>query len=563
MHKRNNNDDSIIARERHSTFRKTSLRDMRFMDFFVGVLAVFHVSRFANADGANEGMPLGEINHGDVCSETTISHDGQNVFFIHTSDETSLRAFELCAIESAALHNPTKNIHVYSNSLRRSHVELLGKGNVRVVRYSFENVFDRIPVLKEWYASRAWVRGYCLNNLSNALRLALLIIHGGTYFDLDVVSTNALERVGLNAFGVEATKDGSRTTAQRNFCNAALVNWDSDHPFLQLCAAELVRGFGSGSWGQNGPKLVKRVFYDQWVGQSISDEANVTILPSTDYYDVPWFRTADFFASRFSPVGRTLIERTCSTDKDVRPAGVHLWASLTSTQVKFETAWPRSDAALWDIFRTHCPTSASLLPPPRGGTYDSVSPSMPESSNHDRAILNGYESWTIRIVSPQVAEQFYGIKDMEVHVAAKPNRGTWRDTENDACLCIRMGSAHDEKSTKELCVPSRDVFESIDVDSFRRKFPTIDGFVEHHDRLWYEDPSWRIASILWRDFRLDGFLYASAHIERRVDGRCEVRDDGIALSRVRHATWSSDFIAWKAKKQEEMCSKLYGSGPPV
>ena len=154
-----------------------------------------------------------------------------NVFFVHTSMEKSPGIMESCAIESASRQNPDRRIVVYSNGFHDSNVKRLGS-NIEVRRFSYNEEFSKASrELSEWYASGKYWEGYCVNNLSNALRLALLSSQGGTYFDMDIISIRNVERSGRNSIGKEF---------EEHYCNAGLLNWSRRHPLLERAMEDFV-----------------------------------------------------------------------------------------------------------------------------------------------------------------------------------------------------------------------------------------------------------------------------------------------------------------------------------
>ena len=140
----------------------------------------------------------------------------REIFFTHTSKEQVLTRVGSCAVSSAAKVNPDWQVTVFSNGLTNPKQKLgtrqqwagsfalfpswSGHNPPRVVRFEYERIFRDTP-FENWYKQkRVWSkRGFTTQNLSNALRLALLYKFGGAYFDLDIISVKPLPPSICNA----------------------------------------------------------------------------------------------------------------------------------------------------------------------------------------------------------------------------------------------------------------------------------------------------------------------------------------------------------------------------
>ncbi|KAK8765723.1 hypothetical protein V5799_031673 [Amblyomma americanum] len=98
-----------------------------------------------------------------------------------------------------------------------------------------------------WLREGAYKRGpYEVVHLSDGLRLALLLKHGGVYVDTDVVFLRTMDGVG-DAVVAHSADD----TVTNNF-----FAFPAHHPFIQECLSDFVSGYYPKEWGYNGPRQV-------------------------------------------------------------------------------------------------------------------------------------------------------------------------------------------------------------------------------------------------------------------------------------------------------------------
>ena len=64
--------------------------------------------------------------------------------------------------------------------------------NVIFAKVDLAGLVARTHVAKMWARGHVSGRGFSLNNMSNVLRIVLLLKFGGTYFDSDVISVRQL-----------------------------------------------------------------------------------------------------------------------------------------------------------------------------------------------------------------------------------------------------------------------------------------------------------------------------------------------------------------------------------
>lgn len=163
-------------------------------------------------------------------------------------NERFLERKYLCALEAAALHNPEYQIVLHTadpldfKEFASHWIDSIDFNSRLLLRkIDYKEMFMNTP-LQDWYQSGTYGKSHWpLQNLGNALRLAILWKSGGCYLDLDIISLNPLP---VNTRFV-AREDGIRAN------NAAISSIPSD-PFLWSAMEIFGNNYQGYSWGQNG-----------------------------------------------------------------------------------------------------------------------------------------------------------------------------------------------------------------------------------------------------------------------------------------------------------------------
>eukprot|EP00946_MAST-07B_sp_MAST-7B-sp1_P002521 g2521.t1 len=183
----------------------------------------------------------------------------EDIFFVHTSSETELSMVSSCAVESAARFNPDTRVVLHSNTWTDQAIRHLPP-NVQIRRFDLPRLFHGTPLMGWFRDAARWKRGFPLNNLSNGIRLALLLKYGGTYLDTDmIVVKNLAQSVFRNAVGVEADEGELEKILHMegnyglNINTAAFINFNKENAFVDLLVDRFVKEFAGDVWGWNGP----------------------------------------------------------------------------------------------------------------------------------------------------------------------------------------------------------------------------------------------------------------------------------------------------------------------
>ena len=197
-----------------------------------------------------------------------------NIFFLRTTNETTLSIIERCALASAARQNPGRRVSIFSNSLDCEFVRSAASPAVHVVRFDPRDVYEGYPHFLAWHATGVWDMKFRGIHLSDSMRIALLHRFGGVYFDTDVVSLRSFD--GLrNAVGLEDPW----------VLNNAVLAFERGHPFLAQAEHDFVDNFRPLWWGWNGPRMVTRVWMK---GIAHKSRDPVVLAPVEEFYRISW-----------------------------------------------------------------------------------------------------------------------------------------------------------------------------------------------------------------------------------------------------------------------------------
>ncbi|GFU96168.1 lactosylceramide 4-alpha-galactosyltransferase [Trichonephila clavipes] len=225
------------------------------------------------------------------------------IFFIESSDSHHLNARQACAIESAAMHHPDRQVAVLMTSPEPLDLKNNFTGpisllkNVKLLRVDFGQLMFDTP-LWHWYIKEKWKRSpFKVLHISDALRLVIIWKYGGLYLDLDVVVFQSLSIL-------------RNTTSTDNGINVAtaLLAFDPGHPLLENTIQDYASNYAPMEFAKNGPLLLMKNF-KKMCGVSKVDEVrlsnvskcDVHVLPMEAAYPIPYERWNEYFNSHTTP----------------------------------------------------------------------------------------------------------------------------------------------------------------------------------------------------------------------------------------------------------------------
>ena len=300
-----------------------------------------------------------------------------------------------CAVESASRTNPDTPIHLYSNAWTDRSIQRMGP-NVHIKSLSPLKIFAPYPAMTTWYRSYSWKKGFPLNNLSNGLRLALILRHGGTYLDTDMIIVKPLSQAPRHAVGVEVEQgelDKKIHGAGNLTVNtAAFVNFEPNNKFVQALATRFVEEFQGDTWGHNGPGLLTRT----WNEYDIATRSeHVQLLAKELLYPVGWHEIDRLF----DPIHlHEKIVRTVSGSS----FAVHMWQSLLASHIQLAD----KDSVMSHLFKFACPTTHAEMFVPTRSTLSRMMPTPLLEFTSPTCTTSKVCNASLNITHPRVGTQY-------------------------------------------------------------------------------------------------------------------------------------------------------------
>ncbi|CRK94603.1 CLUMA_CG008103, isoform A [Clunio marinus] len=299
-------------------------------------------------------LPLKDFN------DTNLSKS-ERIFFIESSgvklgssDIGDLKERASCSIESAALLNPDSIIYVIFVSRIKLNISetvksIMNYKNVELCRINLRD-FIQGSIAESWIESdKLYDSSFLGNNISNFLRLFLLLKYGGTYLDTDVISKASINSIEENNFiGVESFDEQHNTS----LINNAIMRFESmsiGHELVEKFLSEFMTNYNGHAWAWNGPHLVTQVInkFCDLPRKPINEKYNcsgVTILPTKMCSEIS-FREIGVLFSEDSSVYEKTLERIKDSSL------VHLFNRMSQGH-KVRT---NSKTAIIEMAKQYCP----------------------------------------------------------------------------------------------------------------------------------------------------------------------------------------------------------------
>jgi hypothetical protein len=179
-----------------------------------------------------------------------------NIIFTETHfTRKTLTNKQLCAIESAALHNPTAKINIFS---------IQNKDNLNLITDHYKNIFLEQMDFNVFFRDTpydAWWKSGRLSNhslirmahLSDGLRFFLLHKLGGMYLDLDVYTlTSYSDLIGHDSLCVSKGPN-------LNAYHSGFLVGSKGSKFYEACVEEFATTYDPDRPIYNGPGLIYRL----------------------------------------------------------------------------------------------------------------------------------------------------------------------------------------------------------------------------------------------------------------------------------------------------------------
>lgn len=260
-----------------------------------------------------------------------------------------LTAREACAIESAALHNPSFSVFVlFASPAYRDYNNtppvmeaILSYTNVHLRNLNLWTYAAGTPMYQWLKDGKLFSSSYVLSHVSDFLRYLTLWRWGGTYLDMDVVVLRSLDKLPPNYTGAESS----------TYLAAGVMNFAPDgfgHEIAEKCLLDFLLNFDGTDWGNNGPGVITRVMNDVCKTNNIELMMESKrcmgfhVMPREAFYAIPWMKWEYFFEAQY-------LTETLDLLRDSYVA--HVW-NKHSKQRRIKVG---ANAAYGILAERHCP----------------------------------------------------------------------------------------------------------------------------------------------------------------------------------------------------------------
>ena len=286
--------------------------------------------------------------------------NNRRIFFHETSGRNDLDVRQTCAVESAALHNPQRPIHVFilatTGQINRATawLQVLSRyPNVDVFVVDDEEAYYRDTPLEQWYRQGEWRESYYqIVHKSDYMRMLTLSRGGGMYMDLDYVTLRPLEPYESlsNFFLIES--------ADMKLLSNSVVHLQRGHRLISAIIERLVKYYRPDDYIWHGPSLVSNVMSKKCNvkrGQPKSNDcSDVRLLPHHFFHPVP----TTHWQKAFRDADDAYIDQLMASPQGDGGGsyGVHFWSGKS----KDEPLIFNSKQLYARLFATHCPRTNAI-----------------------------------------------------------------------------------------------------------------------------------------------------------------------------------------------------------
>ena len=178
-----------------------------------------------------------------------------NIIFTETNSTRDVMNFkELCAIESAAKHNPESTVLVFSINSIINDTQLLEKyKNIKNIILNLNETFNNTILHNFWFENKLSTAKYPIfrvSHLSDALRFLFIYKYGGIYSDLDTITIKDMSY--LRKF------NGIGSLYKPEDVQAGVLHFTKEHPFILRCLKRFAKEYNGKIWAANGPLLISK-----------------------------------------------------------------------------------------------------------------------------------------------------------------------------------------------------------------------------------------------------------------------------------------------------------------
>jgi hypothetical protein len=231
------------------------------------------------------------VSHQSILNFRTVPNDAYAHLYSHRHRRV---------LESIFYHHRNVTVTIHTNFMTMKDFEsFTDKGYaIKIRQLEFSKLSKSTPLegvehqarFRKWEESQYWYTSF-----SNIYRLLVLYQEGGVYIDSDIVVTRPFDDLD-NVLGWQ-----DKTYAN----NAVLVFKKPGNAFVFDCLLEMNSAYSTTGWGNNGPKLVTRVWLRQWKDRGNASNS-VRVLSQESFYLFPYQKLALHCFSNGSPKSELL-----------------------------------------------------------------------------------------------------------------------------------------------------------------------------------------------------------------------------------------------------------------
>ncbi|KAL5280286.1 hypothetical protein ACFFRR_004329 [Megaselia abdita] len=326
----------------------------------VGVTDTAH-SENANNDYVNcfRDKKINSIRLEEILRSDRLPRKDKTIFFHVTNCLSNgfldLNSRQSCAIESAALKNPSFDVFVlfasptfFPETIRSPAIlSLLRYRNVFLRNNNLWNYTKDTPA-EEWFKSGALFKSFFVTaHVSDFLRLMTLWRWGGIYMDLDVIVKESFETIDLNFAGAESDI----------LVANGVMSFDSSgfgHYIVDLILKKFIGDFRGDIWAHNGPSRITGVLMNDICKTNVTRNMTAErchgfqVFPVNKFYAIHYSIWNYFFEEKF-------LSQTLEMTKD--SLLIHVWNKMSS-ESKFKVG---TQAAYGVYAEKFCPLIYSSI----------------------------------------------------------------------------------------------------------------------------------------------------------------------------------------------------------
>ena len=307
-----------------------------------------------------------------VGEESDWKIDDKRIFFHETSGRDQLSYRQWCAVESAALHNPSRLIQVFMNGKTINFSDILSisvlslYGNI-IITLLDEKEYFKETSLNDWYTKGSWRNSsYKITHLAQYTRMVSMWRHGGLYMDLDLITTRALDEKMLRNFFVSGHKKRNLVSPNLSDC---VFHLERNHRLIYKIIIHLAKDYDPEDEIYTGKSVITAVMRDICQVRDGLPSTNrchdAKVLPYRYFLPISmddWLLIFDNTSYTYS-LAKTFFNEGKYKDsgknkKEIRSTsyfGIYTWNSKSYN-------YPLVSGSLYEnIMLTHCPITAKYL----------------------------------------------------------------------------------------------------------------------------------------------------------------------------------------------------------